>query len=154
MSIPMQHECNADDPEEHALWALAGLPGVKGAPMILHPHHLRQWSKHLHDLGFRHHPEHQKHEYHPPLRGPKHWANQSGRWVPKGTKKPPQVVAPDMSAFTREEKADIIKQLMASGELKDIVDSGEAKPAITQKTIHAPGAARVSTVEDKRRTAS
>jgi hypothetical protein len=123
VDIPLQEHQNPDNPQEHFLWALVGLPGPKGAPMLLSPKILRKWSEHLWNAGFRHLPDQQSHEYHPPARGQQHWLNGAGRWVEKGTVPPAQrITAPDITGFTPEERRDLVQQLQAHGELKHLVD--------------------------------
>jgi hypothetical protein len=122
MSIPMFEDCDPTDPHDAFTWALVGLPGPRNAPMMVHPHVLRQWSKHLWELGFRHEPEQQTKEYHPPARGGDHWLNGSGRWVPKGTPRPAPVAAPDMSQLTADERAHVVEQLRGHGALAHLVD--------------------------------
>lgn len=52
-NVPTLHSCDLDDPEEHFLWALVGMPDVIGAPLIMPVPQLRKISRHLWDLGFR-----------------------------------------------------------------------------------------------------
>ncbi|WP_088945912.1 DUF2744 domain-containing protein [Rhodococcus sp. 1168] len=53
----MQGQCDPDDPEEFALWALVGIEETPGVPMITTELSLRSLSKQLADAGFRHHPD-------------------------------------------------------------------------------------------------
>lgn len=69
MPIPLHEDCDPDDPYEAFVWALVGLPGPRNSPLLVHPDVLRQWSKHLWDLGFRHYPDEQTKQFHPPARG-------------------------------------------------------------------------------------
>ncbi|MEU4648153.1 MULTISPECIES: phage gene 29 protein family protein [Nocardia] len=121
MSIPQQHECDPNNPEEAISWAFVGLPGPKNAPMIVHPMVLKQWSKHLWDLGFRHHPDEQTKEYHPPIRGHHHWLNSAGTWVEKGTPQPARITAPDVGMLTQQERADLVSQLREHGDLNHLL---------------------------------
>lgn len=124
--IPLQEHQDPDNPEEHFLWALVGLPGPRGAAMLMSPKILRKWSEHLWNAGFRHMPEHQTHEYHPPARGEQHWLNGSGRWVERGTvERAKRITAPDITHFTPEERRNLVNQLRAHGELDHLVDRGE-----------------------------
>ncbi|MBF6356518.1 DUF2744 domain-containing protein [Nocardia higoensis] len=125
MSIPLYEECNPDDPYDAFVWALVGLPGPRNSPLLVHPDVLRQWSKHLWDLGFRHHSDQQLREYIPPARGVTHWLNGSGQWAEKGAVRPPETSAPDVSQLTPDERAHLIEQLRESGELKHLVDARE-----------------------------
>lgn len=122
MSIPMYEDCNQDNPREAFTWALVGLPGPRNAPLMVHPDVLRNWSKHLWDLGFRHDPTQQTKEFHPPARGVTHWLNGSGQWLPTGTPRAPQVSAPDMSQLTPHERAHVVQQLREAGDLAHLVD--------------------------------
>ncbi|MEC3955803.1 DUF2744 domain-containing protein [Nocardia sp. CDC153] len=129
MSIPQQHECDPTKPDEAFTWALVGLPGPKHAPMIVHPMVLRQWSQHLWDLGFRHDPEQQTKEYHPPVRGHHHWLNGSGQWMPKGTPRPARITAPDVTVLTPHERAELVQQLHHHGDLDHLVRRKEIETA-------------------------
>lgn len=123
MPIPLRENCDPNNPEEAFMWAFVGLPGPKNAALLVHPDTLRQWSKHLWDLGFRHYPEDQQIEYHPPTAGQDHWlAGGGGRWVPKGTPRSPQASAPDMSQLTAAERAAVVAQLQGMGALGHLVD--------------------------------
>ncbi|PXX52631.1 uncharacterized protein DUF2744 [Nocardia tenerifensis] len=125
MTIPSLDQCNPDDPNEAFVWALVGLPGPQNSPLLVHPDVLRQWSKHLWDLGFRHYPDEQTKEYHPPARGLTHWLNGSGQWAEKGAPRPAESSAPDVSELTPDERAHLVEQLRESGELKHLVDPRE-----------------------------
>lgn len=118
MTVPLQHEVDTTNPEEAFVWALACLPGPKDGVLPIPPQVLGKWSKHLWDLGFRHYPEDQKREYQPPARGGDHWLNATGKWVKKGTPMPARATAPDMSKSTPDERADVVRQLIESGELE------------------------------------
>ncbi|MBV7294935.1 DUF2744 domain-containing protein [Corynebacterium sp. TAE3-ERU12] len=78
-SVPDQDKCDPESPDEHLLWALMGLPGPGATAVMLVPEPaLRQWSKHLWECGFRHHPELQTRRYEPPsdpLSGGGEWVN-------------------------------------------------------------------------------
>lgn len=131
MHIPLQEGCDPDNPEEVFLWALVGLPGPKGSPMLLSPKILRLWSKHLWDLGLRHDENEQQREYHPPARGPQHWLNGAGRWVDKGTARKPRIRTPDITMFTPEERAELVAQLHLHGDLNHLVGPTD-KPNVAQ----------------------
>ncbi|MEU2033588.1 phage gene 29 protein family protein [Nocardia amamiensis] len=125
MPIPLHEDCDPNDPHEAFTWALVGLPGPRNSPLLVHPDVLRKWSKHLWDLGFRHYPEEQTKEYHPPARGVTHWLNGAGRWAEKGTPPPPEASAPDVAQLTPDERANLVEQLRESGELRHLVDVRE-----------------------------
>ncbi|NHP15261.1 DUF2744 domain-containing protein [Rhodococcus sp. IC4_135] len=69
--IPLQHECNPDDPEEHLLWSYTKLPMKveSGVYLVAMVSALRKWSKQQYDAGIRHHPELQTIEFVPPPGG-------------------------------------------------------------------------------------
>lgn len=114
--IPLQVECDQDDPEEMALWALICLPGLESqAAMLMPPQTLRGWSRRLHDLGFRHHPEEQTLKYVPPQSG-EHWLDSAaGRWVPIDQVLPAEVTAPDTSHLSDAELTVLGARLKEQG---------------------------------------
>lgn len=112
--IPLQSECDVLSPEEHALWALVGLPGPgKNAPMVLPPSVLRQWSQHLWECGFRHTPELQEKKYVPPSSASNWLAGSAGRWVSIFTVLPAEDTAPDISSLSMDEKRVLLEKLSA-----------------------------------------
>ncbi|MFP7366280.1 DUF2744 domain-containing protein [Corynebacterium callunae] len=112
--IPLQSECDASSPEEHALWALVGLPGPgKNAPLMMPPPALREISQHLWECGFRHDPDLQKKKYVPP-RSASNWiACGAGRWVPINTVLPAEDTVPDLSSWSVEEKRALLANLQS-----------------------------------------
>ncbi|WP_019932352.1 DUF2744 domain-containing protein [Nocardia sp. BMG111209] len=122
MSIPLHEHCDQDEPEEAFVWALIGLPGPRNSPLLVHPHTLGEWSKHLWDLGFRHAPDDQAKEYHPPARGHRHWLNGSGQWLPQGAPRATLPGLPDVTELTADERAHLVRQLRDSGHLAHLVD--------------------------------
>lgn len=110
--IPLQPTCDPDNPEEHVLWALVGMAGpTSQAPLILPLEIMRQWSKHLYDAGFRHHPDEQQIKYIPPVHGDNWIAGAAGEWVSMDTPLPPEVTAPDVSHLSNEEKRILLERL-------------------------------------------
>lgn len=78
--FPTRHNCDPTDPEEAFLWMLVGLPGLKGAPLMLPIQHLRQVSRRLWDCGAR--PiEQPVIKYRPPRTGDPHWLISPGTWA-------------------------------------------------------------------------
>lgn len=118
--IPLQVDCDPDDPEEMALWALICLPGLESqAAMLMPPQTLQGWSRRLHELGFRHHPELQTLKYVPP-QGGEHWLDSaSGRWVPIDQALPPEVTAPDTSHLSDAELRVLGARLKDQGYVPD-----------------------------------
>lgn len=133
MPLPLQHECDPDDPEEAFVWALIGLPGPQNGPLLVPPQVLGKWSKHLWDLGFRHQSQLQTLEYHPAARGGEHWLGQAGHWVPLGTPMPPEITVPAVADFTPAERRDLVRQLQESGELAHLVDVRELAPDVARE---------------------
>lgn len=116
--IPLQHECNLDDPEEMFLWIFTALPGMESqAPMLVPPVWARKWSKRMYDAGARFHPEEQTIKYIPPSTG----AGTSflhaggGRWAPIDEALTPQETAPSLDHLSIAEKREVAKQLQAEG---------------------------------------
>lgn len=136
MAIPLHENLDPTKPEEAFLWALVGLPGQQRAPLMVHPDVLRKWSKHLWELGFRHYPDLQVNEYHPPARGHGQWLNGSGDWLPKGTPRAAHSTAPNMTELTHHERARIIEQLRVNGDLDHLAELLEL-PAATASEGHA-----------------
>jgi hypothetical protein len=126
MSIPLHEHCDREKPEEAFVWALIGLPGPRNAPLLVHPHTLGEWSKHLWELGFRHAPDDQSRVFHPPARGHHHWLNGSGQWLPQGTPRVTLPALPDVAGLTAEERAHLVRQLRDSGHLAHLVDRRES----------------------------
>ncbi|GAB4584396.1 phage gene 29 protein family protein [Nocardia sp. IFM 10818] len=114
MSIPVQAGCDPDNPEEFALWALLHLPRT-GVPMLMHPSVLRDWSKHLWDLGFRHNPELQTKKLQRPIAGKQSPFNGSTQWVDIDTEEPPLRAIPDIASLTPEENAAMLAQYERAG---------------------------------------
>ncbi|WP_157110613.1 phage gene 29 protein family protein [Nocardia anaemiae] len=78
--FPTRDNCDPTDPEEAFLWMLVGLPGLKGAPLLLPIQHLRQVSRRLWDCGAR--PvEDPVIKYRPPRAGDPHWLASPGTWA-------------------------------------------------------------------------
>lgn len=114
MGIPLQHECDMSSPEEHALWALVGLPGPgQHAPLVMPPAVLKQWSKRLWELGFRHDPDLQELKYVPPAADSNWVAGAAGRWVNVNAVLPAEDTAPDVSHLSADEKRVLLERLAA-----------------------------------------
>ncbi|MFI6168852.1 DUF2744 domain-containing protein [Nocardia sp. NPDC051052] len=128
MALPLQHECDPDDPATTFLWAFLALPGPAQGPMLVPVQILEQWSERLWRLGFRHHPDLQELEYQPPAPTGGHWLASPGQWVPRGTAVAPEVGTPDISELTIAQRTQIIAQLRESGELAHLVDARLLEP--------------------------
>lgn len=113
-SIPLQSVQNMEDPEEHFLWALVGLPGPGSqAPLILPPEILKRWSAHFYKCGFRHHPDLQQIKYVPPS-GDMNWiTGATGRWVPIDEELPAAVTAPGIDHLSLDEKRVLLERLQS-----------------------------------------
>ena len=81
--IPLQADCDMNDPEQHFLWSYVNLPmdPTRGVPLLTHPDVLRVWSRRQWDAGFRHHPELQTIAY-VPLPVPSGAYAAPGPWEP------------------------------------------------------------------------
>lgn len=79
--IPMQHTCDMSDPAQHVLWALVNVGGRIGAPLLMPRKVMEEWSRHLFDAGFRHHPELQTIWYRPPGDDSTIWNGIGGEWI-------------------------------------------------------------------------
>ncbi|KZM68827.1 phage gene 29 protein family protein [Nocardia terpenica] len=118
MSLPAQATCNPEDPEEFALWALVHLPRV-GVPLLMHPEVLRDWSKHLWELGFRHDPSLQTKKLQRPIAGKQSPFNGSTQWVSTDTPDPPLRALPDIASLTPDENAAMLAQYERAGMIPD-----------------------------------
>lgn len=114
--IPLQQDCNLEDPEEAFLWMFSGLPGLEAqAPMLVPPQVARRWSKRMWDAGARPHPELQTIKYVPPS-SQQHWlAGAGGKWVPVDQPLPPAVTAPSTDHLSVEEKEILAQRFAAEG---------------------------------------
>lgn len=81
MSLPLQHEMDMGDPEQHVVWALLNMGSGMNAPMLLPTPVLKEWSRHLYRCGFRHHPECQEIFYQPPRQDASVLEAGAGQWV-------------------------------------------------------------------------
>lgn len=81
-AFPTLDNCDLDNPEEHLLWMLVGLPGMKGAPLPFPVEYLRVISAHLYACGARFHPELQTIKYRKPTNATPNWLVSPGDWVP------------------------------------------------------------------------
>lgn len=115
-NIPLQQDCDPNDPEEAFLWMFSGLPGMEAqAPMLVPPQWARQWSKRMWDAGARWHPEFQTIKYVPPS-SQQHWlAGAGGKWVPIDQVLPPVVTAPATDHLSMEEKQVLAERFAAEG---------------------------------------
>lgn len=77
----MQHTCDMSDPAQHVLWALVNVGSRIGAPLLMPRKVMEDWSRHLYDAGFRHHPELQTIWYQPPTDDATIWNGIAGTWV-------------------------------------------------------------------------
>ena len=113
--LPRVETADFDDPEQHAAWALAGLPHMRGAPLAVPLFMLRAISKRLWDCGFRYHPELRTIKYRPPHTGQGvGMLSSAGEWVPIDDPDPtpdtPDVAA-TLAALPDAQKQQIIQTL-------------------------------------------
>lgn len=109
--FPLLENCDTENPEEMAMWALVGLPGLRGAPLPMPEAGLRKVSRRLWDLGFRFHPELRTLKYRKPRAGDPHFLVNPGTWVPidepDDEDKTPEQIGKKLS---EEQKAALRKQ--------------------------------------------
>lgn len=116
-SSPQQSDCDMSDPEEHFLWGLAQIP-VGAEMMPVQQNTARNMSKHLHELGYRHHPKLQTKKLQMPVRGQQSYLNGLARWVPMDTEDPSPLMLPDVKAMTAEEREWVHQELKAVGHIE------------------------------------
>lgn len=110
MSIPIQINCDTDNPDEHAIWALVGLPGAgETAPLAVPEEILAKWSRHLWQCGFRWHEELQEIKFIPPDTGTGYMQAPLGKWV--DISEPDTGYTPDLSELTTEQKQHLLEYL-------------------------------------------
>jgi len=118
--FPTRANCDPTNPEEAFLWMFAGLPLVKGAPLIMPIQYFRQVSKRLWDLGAR--PvEEPVLEWVAPSASEPNWLTSPGKWVPagKGPKRSEHEQARESVArMSLQQRAELFKALKA-GEFPD-----------------------------------
>lgn len=124
--IPLQQDCDPNDPDEAFVWLLMGLPGLEEqAPMLVPPQILRKWSRRLWEGGLRWHAKDQVIKYVPPS-SQFHWlTGAGGSWVPIDAPLPPEVTAPSLDHLSDAEKLEIVKRLTAEGYIPKPVQGPE-----------------------------
>jgi hypothetical protein len=143
-----QADCDMSDPEQHFLWALSMIP-VGGEMMPIQHATARNMSKHLHDLGFRHHPKLQKSKLQTPVRGMQTHLNGLNRWVPMDAEDPEPLALPDVKAMTSEEREWVLQELKAVGHITEPdKDLGPLAKATTLQEVLAPRVDRVSSSDN------
>ncbi|QMU22082.1 DUF2744 domain-containing protein [Gordonia rubripertincta] len=88
--FPTFDNCDPDDPDQFALPAFVGLPGMRGAPLGPPVSWLRMLSRRLWNLGFRYHPELRTLKYRKPHTGDPNFLKSAGEWVPIDAPDDPQ----------------------------------------------------------------
>lgn len=132
--IPLQHECDLEDPEEMFLWMFTALPGMEEqAPMLVPPAWARKWSKRLYDAGARFHPNEQTIKYIPPAQSGSFLNAGSGRWVKMGEEPTAEETAPSISGLSIAEKREVVKQLQEEGYIPAAVTGPEQDVAEVSK---------------------
>jgi hypothetical protein len=116
--FPQQKDCDPADPEQHFLWALTQIPYNHQVTQPIQPRIAKVISKHLHDLGFRHHPKLQKKKLQMPHRGQQHTLNGMSVWVPMDSEEPDPVTLPDVRSMTRHEQELMKAELENVGLIK------------------------------------
>lgn len=109
-----QENCDMSNPEEHFLWGLMQIQmGNEMMPMLEAT--AKTLSKHLHQLGFRHHPKLQKKKYMPAFRGQQNHLNGLARWIPIDAEIPTEPPMPDVKTWTTEERKWVLDEMKRHG---------------------------------------
>jgi hypothetical protein len=108
-----QEDCDPANPDEHFLWALMTIPYGPKQTQPIQQNIARTMSRHLHELGFRHHPKLQTKTLQMPLRGDKTNLNGSAIWVPIGTEVPEPIEdsLPNVDSMTPQEREHLDREL-------------------------------------------
>lgn len=110
--FPTRENCDLQNPEEAFLWMFVGLPGVKGAPLLMPIEYYRKVSARLWDLGAR--PvEEPILEYVPPSGQEPNWLTSPGRWVKAGQ-------APEVDGV---QKAKAVVERMTSQQRRELLEA-------------------------------
>lgn len=117
--LPQQADCDPTKPDEHFLWALSQIPYGDKVMQPIQPNIARTISQHLHELGFRHHPQLQTRKLQVPHRGQQHYLNGLSRWVPMDTEEPEPVTLPDPAGMTTHERQLMVDELKNVGAIQD-----------------------------------
>jgi hypothetical protein len=138
--IPTRAQCDLRKPGEMFAWMFAGLPLMRGAPMLFDAEWASSASQHLADggamlfcpcCGYEKAPEK---EYVPPnLSGP-HWLTDPGEWVPAGQKPAPsleQQIDASLVQMSARQQAELFKALIADEEGRELPDTPAGKVVST-----------------------
>ncbi|WP_109523555.1 MULTISPECIES: phage gene 29 protein family protein [Nocardia] len=133
--FPTRDNCDRTDPEEAFLWMLVGLPGLKGAPLLLPIQHLRAVSRRLWDCGAR--PvEEPVIKYRPPRAGDPHWLLSPGTWSDADEPELEEVF--DVRKFVAELPLRQRQQLAAALGLTGTVPDQPAEPPPPMLPVTCP----------------
>ncbi len=147
-SITTQAKCDMSKPEEHLLWGLAQIP-MGNNMMPVQPTTARAMSKHLHELGFRHHPKLQTKKLAHPKRGSQSNYNGLSQWVPMDAEEPTPMMLPDVQAMTTEEREWLHKELEAVGHIRPpSPDLGPLAQVTDASMLVRPFERRATTAEE------
>lgn len=139
--FPIRDNCDPTDPEEAFLWMLVGLPGLKGAPLLLPVQHLRAVSRRLWDCGAR--PvEEPVIKYRPPRAGDPHWLLSPGTWADINDPDPEEVF--DVRKFVAELPLRQRQQLAAALGLTGTVSDAAPPPPMLPVTVPVTAEASAS----------
>lgn len=148
--FPLLENCNVEDPEEMAIWALVGLPGMKGAPLPLPEAGLRKVSQRLWALGFRYHPELRTLKYRRPRSGDPHFLTNPGTWVDINEPEEDELTPEEVSAKLSEEQKAALRKRFG-------LDAAPPEQKITEKEddkvpyYHKDGTVEMAKPSDIRR---
>ncbi|MET7772442.1 DUF2744 domain-containing protein [Nocardia sp. NPDC005366] len=133
--FPIRDNCDPTDPEEAFLWMLVGLPGLKGAPLLLPIQHLRAVSRRLWDCGARP-TEEPVIKYRPPRAGDPHWLLSPGTWSDADEPEPEEVF--DVRKFVADLPLRQRQQLAAALGLTGTVPDQPAEPPAPMLPVTTP----------------
>lgn len=138
--IPTRAVCDLSKPGEMFAWMFAGLPLMRGAPMLFDGEWASSASQHLSDggamlrcpeCGYEKSPER---EYVPPdLSGP-HWLTSPGEWVPAGQKPALPLDAQidaSLEKMSTRQQAELFKALEADEAGQELPDTPAGKVVST-----------------------
>ncbi|WP_040829023.1 phage gene 29 protein family protein [Nocardia jiangxiensis] len=117
--FPQYDECDPKDPTEHFLWALTQIQMGDTETMPIQLNTAKVISKHLFELGFRHHSKLQTKKLRLPPRGNPSFLNGLARWVPMDAEEVEPLVLPNVRGMTTQEREWIHQELRNVGHITD-----------------------------------
>lgn len=135
MALKTLENCDLDDPAQHFVWALINVPGIGKSGTAIPVTWAASISEHLVKLGFAWGPHlakladgngmihidqlpKQTKKFKRPVRGEQSTFNNAATWVDMDEPEPEPIRIPDVQQLTAAERAAMVAQLVANGDIK------------------------------------